>query len=80
MTAIEKYLGDDAETLLGHTAKVSKDLLQLPGPDFIDRCSSLTDRNPQGLRSLGQLYGHGRLAGTGYLSILPVDQGIELAA
>jgi class I fructose-bisphosphate aldolase len=80
MTAIENYLGDDAETLLGHTAKVSKDLLQLPGPDFIDRCSSITDRNPQVLRSLGQLYGHGRLGGTGYLSILPVDQGIEHAA
>jgi class I fructose-bisphosphate aldolase len=74
---IEEYLGSEAASLLGHTAKVSKDLLHLPGPDFINSTYSITDRNPQVLRSLGQLFHSGRLAGTGYLSILPVDQGIE---
>src|SRR4051812_42140575 len=76
---IQKYLGKD-EGLLSHKAKVSKDILALPGPDFIDRIFSQTDRNAQTLRSLGQLYGTGRLAGTGYMSILPVDQGIEHSA
>ncbi len=75
-----ELLGSDAKGLLGHKAKVSTDLLHLPGPDFIDRVTSLSDRNPQVLRSLNQIYNTGRLAGTGYVSILPVDQGIEHSA
>lgn len=59
---------------------VSKDLLHIPSPTFIDDVYQVTDRNPQVLRSLGSLFGHGRLGGTGYLSILPVDQGIEHSA
>ena len=74
-------LGDEAASLLGHTAKgIPKEDLVLPGPDYIDRVMVLTDRSPQVLRNLGSLYGHGRLAGTGYISILPVDQGIEHSA
>ena len=68
------------EALLTHTALVSKDLIHAPGPDFLDRCFVPGSRTPQVLRSLGALYHHGRLAGTGYLSILPVDQGIEHTA
>ena len=75
--SIESYLEDEAEYLLTHKAKISADLLHLPSPDFIDRIFVPSDRNPQVLRSLQQLYGSGRLANTGYLSILPVDQGIE---
>ncbi len=78
--SIESWLGDDAEDLLTYQAKVSKDLLHLPSPDLVDRIFTQTDRNPQVLRSLQQLYAHGRLANTGYLSILPVDQGIEHSA
>jgi class I fructose-bisphosphate aldolase len=75
---IQEILGDQAEHLLGHTCKtVGKDQLHLPGPDFIDRVLVSSDRKPTVLRNLAALYGHGRLAGTGYLSILPVDQGIE---
>jgi class I fructose-bisphosphate aldolase len=70
-------LGDDADELLGYKAKVSKDQLSLPGSDFIDRVLAYSDRSPQVLRSLQSLYDHGRLGGTGYVSILPVDQGIE---
>lgn len=78
---ISNLLGDKAEYLLNHTCKtVSKDLLHLPGPDFIERVWMHSDRNPQVLRSLQSLYGAGRLANTGYLSILPVDQGIEHSA
>ena len=77
---IEKYLANDAENLLTHEAKVSKDLLQLPGPDFVDRVVSISDRNPQVMRNLQAIYGHGRLGGTGYMSVLPVDQGIEHSA
>ncbi|MBD2043915.1 class I fructose-bisphosphate aldolase [Microcoleus sp. FACHB-672] len=77
---IESYLGAEAEDLLTHKAKVSQDLLHLPGPDFIDRIWAHSDRSPQVLRSLQQLYSTGRLANTGYLSILPVDQGIEHSA
>jgi len=73
-------LGDQAEDLLGYKAKISKDQLSLPGPDFIDRVLSDSDRHPQVLRSLQSLYDHGRLGGTGYVSILPVDQGIEHSA
>ena len=70
-------LGNEAEDLLTYKAKVSKDSLHLPGKDFIDRIFINSDRNPRVLRSLQQLYSTGRLANTGYMSILPVDQGIE---
>lgn len=78
--SIEACLGDEAESLLTYKAKVSKELLHLPSPDWVDRIFAQTDRSPQVLRSLQQLYSHGRLANTGYLSILPVDQGIEHSA
>jgi fructose-bisphosphate aldolase, class I len=78
--SIERVLGDEAESLLTYKAKVSKDMLHLPGADFIERIFVNSDRNPQVLRSLQQLYSTGRLANTGYLSILPVDQGIEHSA
>src|SRR5687768_11478213 len=75
---IAEILGDKAESLLNHQCKtISKDKLHLPGPDFIDRIWINSDRNPQVLRNLESMYSHGRLANTGYLSILPVDQGIE---
>jgi len=81
LSDIEKLLGPEAKNLLEHQSKtVSKELLHLPGPDFVDRVFVQTDRKPAVLRSLQQLYGNGRLAGTGYLSILPVDQGIEHSA
>jgi class I fructose-bisphosphate aldolase len=74
-------LGGKAEALLDHASNtISKEQLHLPGPDFIDRVFFNTDRKPQVLRSLQTMYDHGRLAGTGYLSILPVDQGIEHSA
>jgi class I fructose-bisphosphate aldolase len=73
-------LGEETEDLLNYKAKVSQDLLHLPGPDWVDRIFAGTDRNPQVLRSLQQLYSTGRLANTGYISILPVDQGIEHSA
>ncbi|PSB06176.1 class I fructose-bisphosphate aldolase [filamentous cyanobacterium CCP2] len=78
--SIAAWLGDEAESLLNHTAKVPKDMLHLPGADFVDRVFVQTDRNPQVLRNLQLLYSTGRLANTGYLSILPVDQGIEHSA
>ncbi len=71
------WLGDEAEYLLDYKAKVSQDLLTLPGGDIVERVYGKSDRSPQVLRSLQQLFGTGRLANTGYLSILPVDQGIE---
>ncbi|MBI5670579.1 MAG: class I fructose-bisphosphate aldolase [Chloroflexi bacterium] len=78
---IAELLGSDAETLLHHTSTtIPKDNLHLPGPDFLNRVWVQSDRNPQVLRSLGQMLNTGRLAGTGYLSILPVDQGIEHSA
>ena len=78
---IEKLLADSAKGLLEHQCKtVPKERLHMPGPDFVDRIFALSDRNPQVLRSLQSLYSCGRLAGTGYLSILPVDQGIEHSA
>ena len=78
---IEALLGSEAESLLGHECKtVSKDQLHLPGPDWVDRIFGPSDRPVSVLRSLQQLFDHGRLAGTGYLSILPVDQGIEHTA
>ncbi|MEH1930884.1 class I fructose-bisphosphate aldolase [Nostoc sp.] len=78
--SIESLLGKEAEDLLTHKAKVSHDLIHLPGPDFVDRIWLNSDRNPQVLRNLQLLYSTGRLANTGYLSILPVDQGIEHSA
>lgn len=78
---LEKILGEESEYLLNHRCTtLSKDHLYLPSPDFIDRVFSQTDRKSSVLRNLGQLYGFGRLAGTGYLSILPVDQGVEHSA
>ena len=78
---IQKLLAADAESLLNHTCKtVSKDKLHLPGPDWVDRIFGVSDRNPRVLRSLQTIFSHGRLKGTGYLSILPVDQGIEHGA
>ncbi len=78
---IQALLGDEAESLLTHESKgIPKDELTLPGPDFVDRVFLQTDRNPAVLRNLGLLYRSGRLGGTGYVSILPVDQGIEHSA
>lgn len=74
-------LGADAPALLDHTCKtIGKEQLHLPGPDFVDRIFSASDRNNRTLGNLGRLFGTGRLAGTGYMSILPVDQGIEHSA
>src|SRR5262245_4596131 len=78
---IEEWLGPNASTLLNHSSQtISKDHIQLPGPDFVDRVWSGSDRSPAVLRSLQTLFDNGRLKGTGYLSILPVDQGIEHSA
>jgi len=78
MTNIVQLLGDEAESLLSHQcAGIKKDSLHLPGPDYVDRIVSIKDRKPGVLRSLQALYGHGRLADSGYLSLLPVDQGVE---
>jgi len=78
---IAALLGNNADSLLNHTCKtISKDLIHLPGADFVERIFSQSNRSPQVLRSLQQIYNTGRLAGTGYLSILPVDQGIEHSA
>ena len=81
IASIEQLLGDEAESLLRHSCKtIDKSLLHLPGPDFLDRVVALNDRPNQVLRSLQSMYDHGRLGGTGYLSVLPVDQGIEHSA
>ena len=78
---LSTLLGDEAESLLNHVCEgVRREQLMLPGGDFLDRSLVWSDRSPAVLRGLGQLYGHGRLANTGYLSILPVDQGIEHSA
>ena len=78
MTDLASLLGDEAESLLSHESKgIPAADLHLPGPDYIDRCLQQSDRSPQVLRSLQSLFDHGRLGGTGYVSILPVDQGIE---
>jgi len=75
---IAEMLGEQAESLLTHTSKgIPKEDLVLPGPDFLERTFVGSSRSPNVLRALGSLYGHGRLANTGYISILPVDQGIE---
>ena len=78
---IQELLGSEAETLLAHESKtISRDQVYLPGGDFVDRVVSQSDRNPMVMRSMQTLFDTGRLAGTGYLSILPVDQGIEHSA
>jgi class I fructose-bisphosphate aldolase len=78
MTDIEQLLADEAERLLAHRCvTIPKDMLHLPGPDYVERVVALKDRKPGVLRSLQALYGTGRLANTGYLSLLPVDQGVE---
>jgi class I fructose-bisphosphate aldolase len=78
---IIELLGSNADNLLKHTCKtISKENIHLPGNDFVDRIFAGSNRNPQVLRSLHQLYNTGRLSGTGYMSILPVDQGIEHSA
>ncbi len=78
---IVELLGSESDYLLNHTSTtIPKELLHLPGPDVVDRLWVHSDRSPQVLRSLQTLYGTGRLGGTGYLSILPVDQGIEHSA
>ena len=81
MSAITDLLGPEAASLLNHKCEtIDKSLLTLPGPDFVDRVLTQTDRPIPVLRSLQAIFGHGRLAGTGYLSMLPVDQGIEHTA
>lgn len=78
---IQELLGDDAETLLNYsTPKIAKENLYIPSNDFVDRVWMDSDRTPQVLRSMQTLFDNGRLAKTGYLSILPVDQGIEHSA
>src|SRR6202162_4993160 len=80
-TTIQTHLGASAESLLGfHSPKIAKERLHLPGPDFIDRVWVGSDRNIRVLTNLQRLFEHGRLGKTGYLSILPVDQGIEHSA
>ncbi|MBT8486641.1 MAG: class I fructose-bisphosphate aldolase, partial [Phycisphaerae bacterium] len=77
---IEEYLGNEASELLQYQAKVDAGHLHVPGPDFVDRVWAGSDRSPQVLRSMQTIFDHGRLGGTGYVSILPVDQGIEHSA
>ncbi len=78
---VAEYLGDEADYLLNHSSTtIPRENLALPGPDFVERVWMDSDRNPQVIRSLQQIYDNGRLAGTGYVSILPVDQGIEHSA
>lgn len=81
MINIESLLGDEASSLLTHTCKgISKSSLHIPGADYIDRVVAKKNRKPSVLRNLNALYNHGRLAGSGYLSLLPVDQGVEHSA
>jgi class I fructose-bisphosphate aldolase len=77
---IQELLGKEAGDLLGYKAKFPKEQLNLPGPDFVDRIHLQSDRSPNVLKNLNWILNTGRLAGTGYLSILPVDQGIEHSA
>ena len=78
---IETYLGAKAEYFLGYkTPKIAKERLHLPGPDFVDRIYASSNRNVRVLTNLQRIFNHGRLGRTGYLSILPVDQGIEHSA
>ncbi len=81
MIDIEKHLESEAESLLGHRCEtVPRDALHLPGPDYVDRVVAVKDRKSGVLRAMQTLFDHGRLGGTGYLSILPVDQGVEHSA
>src|SRR5918996_3086596 len=81
LSAIEELLGAEARTLLEYRCQgIPRESLHLPGPDFVDRVHGTSDRPVAALRSLQQILSHGRLAGTGYVSILPVDQGIEHSA
>ncbi len=80
LTKIQELLGSEAENLLTFKSKFPKEKLHLPGPDFVDKIFLTSDRNPAVMRNLQLLFNTGRLAGTGYLSILPVDQGIEHSA
>ncbi len=81
MTDITSMLGGEADKLLGHVCKgIPKAGLYIPGPDFVDRIMSISDRKPSVLRNLQAIYNHGRLSGSGYLSLLPVDQGVEHSA
>ena len=78
MTDIQLILADEAETLLSHQCRgIPKSMLSVPGPDFVDRVVAMKNRKPAVLRNLQAMYNHGRLNGSGYLSILPVDQGVE---
>jgi fructose-bisphosphate aldolase, class I len=80
-TKIHELLGPEADALLGYTAQgIEKSQLHLPGPDFVDRILATSDRSPQVMRNFQAILDSGRLAGTGYVSILPVDQGIEHSA
>ena len=81
MKNIAEILGPNADNLLNHQCNtISSEMLHLPGPDFVDRVVAVSDRSPQVMRTMQSVFNHGRLAGTGYLSILPVDQGIEHSA
>ena len=79
-TSIKSLLGNEADDLLSYKAKYSAENLHLPGPDFVDRVWRDTDRSATVLRNMQTMFNHGRLGGTGYLSVLPVDQGIEHTA
>jgi class I fructose-bisphosphate aldolase len=81
MSDVIAQLGNEADYLLGHKCSgIPKDMLQVPGPDYVDRVVAIKDRPPAVLRNMQLLFNTGRLAGTGYLSILPVDQGVEHSA
>ena len=81
MMNITTILGNESDGLLNHVCKtIPKEGLQLPGADFVDRVMALSDRKASVLRNFQALYNRGRLAGTGYLSLLPVDQGVEHSA
>ncbi len=81
LSKIEELIGNEAQNLLSHECKtITKEQIHLPGADFVDRCFKDSNRSSQVLRNLEAIYNHGRLSGTGYVSILPVDQGIEHSA
>ena len=81
MTDIENILADEAASILEHTCTgIPKSVIHAPGSDYIDRVVAHKNRKPAVLRNLNALYNHGRLAGTGYMSLLPVDQGVEHSA
>lgn len=78
---IKKHLADEAENLLNHQCNtIPRDMLTLPSPDFVDKVFAMSNRPPQALKSLASIFGHGHLANTGFINILPVDQGIEHSA